>query len=287
MVVGFWEVLGVTEFSLKAVKPEIYHLREEAGTTATVEVVYRTRDMCIAYAKGQYKGPILPRPYTGEVVLVLKSRFGRDDDQQPYVVCDLDSFIQIDNTGIDLIAKLFSASLMKIADENFAVTVQFVGQVSKAASQNAAFVKKTIFRVKQISPDVQNDFAETVERVEMRAARREHQMEYDMIAAQQNAMTQQRELPKPKSILSRPLEKDFVKKTDFDLVDIFDLPTQRSVPAVDAELIAEAKPNTEMDDDLTEPSLTEPLPLSLSDDEERPAETAPTKSRVIFVKPKL
>lgn len=173
LVVGFWERLGVTEISVKELKEDKYLMRETTGTVANVEVLHRTKNLCIVYAKGQYRAPFLARGIDGETILFLRSRFGRDKDGEPFVVCALDVFIKIDNAGVDFLAKLFATSLGKIADSNFEQTVAFVGHVSDASTVNADSVKTVSRQVRGVRKEVREDFADLVDQVCTKSSRRE------------------------------------------------------------------------------------------------------------------
>jgi len=172
LIVGFWEQLGATQLSLREVRDNRFVLKETSDTVATVDVLYQTSNICIAYAKGEYRGPLLARSYQGEVIVVLRSRLTRDEAGEPMVVCDLDAFIQINNVGADVLAKLFYASISKIADSNFEVTTSFVGQVSEAASRNPIALKGMAEEITTIRPEVCDEFCDLVDRVEARVARR-------------------------------------------------------------------------------------------------------------------
>jgi hypothetical protein len=149
-------------------------MKETTGTTAVAEVVYRTKDICIVYAKGLYKGPFLVRSYDGEAVLILRNRFMRDVNNEPIIICDLDVFVRIDHLGVDFLAKLFATTLGKIADSNFEQTVSFVGYVSESVGINAESVKRNGYQVKNVRETVREDFGDVVDRVAMRIARRNH-----------------------------------------------------------------------------------------------------------------
>ena len=176
IVVAFWEKLGVTQISLREQKDGRFLMKECTGTTAIAEVIYRSKDICIVHGRGQYLGPFLAKAYNGDAILVLRSRFQRDENEEPYVVCDLDAFVRIDNVGADLFARLFATSLGKIADSNFEQTVAFVSHVSQAASMNPESVKNLGWKLNEVREDVRGDFEGVVERVAMRSARRSERM---------------------------------------------------------------------------------------------------------------
>jgi len=175
MVIGFWEQLGVTQLSLREIRENQYVLRETGGTTAAVEVLHRTNDLCIVYARGEYRGPLLAKAYQGNVVLVLRTQYTRDEMGEPMIVCDLDVFIQINNVGMDMLAKLFFASLSKVADSNFEITVSFVSQVSRAASRTPDSVKDTAEEITSVRQEVCAEFCDVVDMAAIRFARRNKQ----------------------------------------------------------------------------------------------------------------
>jgi len=192
IVVGFWEQFGITQVSLRELSEDRFIMKETGGTTAVAEILYRNRDLCIVHAKGQYRGTLLARPIDGEVVLLLRSRFFHDEDNEPYVVCQLDSFVRLDNIGADLVAKLLSNVLGKIADGNFEQTVGFVGNVSEAATYNTDKVKDLSTQMKSVRKEVRDEFVVIVDRIAAREAR------------QSRLFPEYVELPIPKEYVTEP-----------------------------------------------------------------------------------
>ncbi|MCL2005160.1 MAG: hypothetical protein FWG73_03250 [Planctomycetaceae bacterium] len=172
VVIGFWEQLGSTQLSLQEVKANQYILRETGGTAAAIEVLYRTDELCILYVRGEYRGPLLAKSYQGNAVLVLRTQFTQDDVDEPMIVCDLDVFVQINNLGADMLAKLFFSSLTKVADNNFEVTISFISQVSKAAAYNTLALKSTAEEISSISSRVYDEFCEIVDGAAVRFTQR-------------------------------------------------------------------------------------------------------------------
>ncbi|MDR3233476.1 MAG: hypothetical protein LBT46_07425 [Planctomycetaceae bacterium] len=172
-VITFWQHLGATQLSLRELKKDRYQLKESSGTEAVAEILYRSKDLCIIYAKGEYRGPFLAKPCTGEVLLVLRSRTGQDQGGEPMIVCELDTFVALDNLGADMLAKMFYTSLGKIADDNFAQTVAFVSHFSKTAVKEPAGLKTTVQGIRTIRRDVTEELCGVIDRTALRAARRE------------------------------------------------------------------------------------------------------------------
>ena len=162
VVVAMWEKLGVTQISLKEHgRPGVYQLKESVGSVGIIEVLYKTPNYCIVYSKGSYTGPFLPRAVDGETILILQNIFEQDEDGDPYVVAQLDAFVNVKNFGVDMFAKLFAPMLGRIADGNFEQTIAFLGNVSEAAQSNPEVIKRLALRLESIRKDVRDDFIQT------------------------------------------------------------------------------------------------------------------------------
>jgi hypothetical protein len=172
LLVGFWECLGLTQIALRETDTDRFNLVETTGTVADVGLFYRSTNCCVVYARGEYKSPITPRKIDGEALLILQSRYARNIENEPIIVCKLDVFVKIDSIGADLLVKLFATTLGKIADGNFEQTLGFVSHVSDTSAISANSVKKLTKSVKNVRPEVRNDFADIIDRVAIRASRR-------------------------------------------------------------------------------------------------------------------
>ncbi|MDR1053828.1 MAG: hypothetical protein LBL39_06595, partial [Planctomycetaceae bacterium] len=87
LLVGFWENLGVTQIALREKDTDLFNLVETTGTVADVGTIYRSANYCAVYAKGEYKSPITTRKIDGEALLLLQSRYARNSENEPIIVC--------------------------------------------------------------------------------------------------------------------------------------------------------------------------------------------------------
>ena len=159
VVVAIWENLGVTQISLKEHgRPGVYQLRETIGSVGVIEVLYKTQNYCIAHSKGAYSSPILHKPVEGEAILILQSVFEQDEEGEPYVVTQLDAFVNVKNFGVDVFAKMFAPVLGRIADSNFEQTIAFLGNVSEAAQTNPEVIKRLALRLEPVRKEVRDEF---------------------------------------------------------------------------------------------------------------------------------
>lgn len=161
-VVGIWEHLGVTQVSVSNNGDNTYTMKESTGTVAEIEVIYRSQNLCILYAKGTYLGPMIQKSIKGDVLLIMQSRFGTDKNAEPFLVARMDAFVRIHNPGAELIAKLLTPVVGKIVDNNFEQTVAFIGNLSDASQTTPQKVIDIGKNLKGVRPEAQAKFLQTV-----------------------------------------------------------------------------------------------------------------------------
>lgn len=170
IVVALWEQLGVTQISLKELDADRFLMKETTGTIAKIEVLYRTPNMCVIYAKGLYKGPVLANTVEGDMLGILQYKYSEDNEGEPFVACRLDSFIKIKNPGAELIAKLISPIVGKVVDSNFEQTVAFVGNVSDASKSDPELVKSLTVQLESVRPEVRREMLSIVNAIAKNSA---------------------------------------------------------------------------------------------------------------------
>jgi len=163
VVIELWKLLGITHISLQETGPAKYHLIEGTSTVSNVEVVYRSENLCIAYAVGEYDAPMLRRKIKGDVVLFLYSRYGHDKEGRPIVQSDLDAYVRIHNPGAEMLVKILVPVVGKIADSNFEQTIAFVRSVSAAAQDDYEVIQEYAGRLQDVRSEVAKEFAITAE----------------------------------------------------------------------------------------------------------------------------
>ena len=157
VVINMWQLMGATQIQFQRSGQYTFGLNDGAGTTSRVELVYGTPDIHIFYAEGFYDGPLLPRRLRGKCVMVLGS--GRSDQRgQTYLTSRLDVFLQLDQLGVELLAKTLHPLLGSTVDKNYADTVRFVGQLSRATARNRAGIERLTARLAHVDPVIRRQF---------------------------------------------------------------------------------------------------------------------------------
>lgn len=173
VIVNMWHLMGVTKVEIDRTGQYEYRAKDGAGTVSDVQLVYGTREKNVFLAEGYYDGPLTPGRVTGRCVLLLSSAYSKDAKKQDYVSNRLDVFVQLDNTGVEVLAKTLHPFLGRTADSNFRESTRFLGQVSQVCESNGPGVQQLCARLTAVDPAVRDRFAQLATRVNEEAAMRQ------------------------------------------------------------------------------------------------------------------
>ena len=157
IVINIWQVMSVTKISMTRQSDTLVLADDGAGTQGQIEYVHVSPDTHVLFADGSYSGSLLSRPVRGECVLVLKCSYHRGPDGQPYINCRLDAFVDIHNTGLEIVAKGLNPVMGSVADHNFRETTAFVASLGRAAERNPDGVGRLCQRLTRVEPVYLNE----------------------------------------------------------------------------------------------------------------------------------
>jgi hypothetical protein len=169
LVINMWEVLGVTKVRLTKFGPTSWNLDDGAGTTGKIHVLYRSPAQHVVYAEGSYVGSMFPRPIRGRCIVTIRHGQGRSEDGRTIIQCRLDSFVQMDNLAVDLLAKAFHTTLGNIADHNLKEITGFVSSVHQAAETAPENLERIASKCGRIPDQTKRDFMVLADRIYQQA----------------------------------------------------------------------------------------------------------------------
>ncbi len=158
VMVNIWRVMGVTNVTMDRIDGTHFRCSDGDGTTAKVEVVFRGPQMQVIYAEGFYDGPLFPRSVRGTCVAVLQYNSVRKASGRYEETAQLDTFLHVDNVGIELLAKLFQGLVGKTIDHNFVETISFIGSMSRTAELNPRGMRRLTARLDHVDADRREQF---------------------------------------------------------------------------------------------------------------------------------
>ncbi len=172
VLVGVWEMMGITKVQTKRLGPFTMEGLDAAGTSCKMELIYGTPKMHVYYGTGRYDGPMIPQGITGRGVFVVHSDYATSAIGRNTVACNMDIFLQLDNLGVDLIARTIQPLMWSTAEQNFTESAKYVTQVSQASELNPDGMKDLAGRLPQLNEDVREQFRTLIDRVATRADQR-------------------------------------------------------------------------------------------------------------------
>jgi hypothetical protein len=128
--------MGITKMQLDRVDPTHFKVADGEGTKGRMEYLFTSGNVTVIYSEGTYDGPLYPRTVRGKCLMLLRSEFRRTADGRYAIVSQLDTFLAVDNLGVEVLAKTFQPLIGKAADHNFTETANFVSNLSRTAETN-------------------------------------------------------------------------------------------------------------------------------------------------------
>lgn len=181
VIVNIWELMGVSKVTMSRTGPTTYEGSDHAGSRGSISYCYSDRDTQLVFAEGSYDGPLCARPIRANCVLLLKTACTQEADSRTYMTCRMDAFIQIENAGVDLLAKTFQPLITKSADYNFSETAAFFSMVSKTAERNPRGMVRLSAKLAGVDADVRQEFATVASQLPQRVAERKTTAQRDPV----------------------------------------------------------------------------------------------------------
>jgi hypothetical protein len=106
----------------------------------------------------------------------------------------MDTFIDIDHAGVEMLAKTFQPLVNRAADYNFVETAAFLSQISRTSEANPTGVGRLSRKLTNLEPDVRDRFAELAVEVGRKARERDTTVQTSMEAAPRDTATERASL---------------------------------------------------------------------------------------------
>jgi hypothetical protein len=170
---NIWEVMGVGQVSVRRMGPGAFQATDGAGTLCDVRFLYSHQGTHVIYADGKYEGPLFGRAVRGKCIMVLKSAALLETNGRHYVTSRMDTFLLLEQAGVNLLAKAVHPLVGKTTDYNFLETATFLGRLSRSSEVNPSGVRRLATKLTKIDDSVRHEFLEKVDQVAAAAQKRE------------------------------------------------------------------------------------------------------------------
>ncbi len=176
VVVDVWQMMGVSKVTLQRVSEQAFQGDDGSGTTGKVRYLYadwgpEAKNLAVVYADGAYEGPPFINPLRAQSVIVLQSGAVRETNGRHYVTVRVDSFVHIEQMGIELVAKTVQPWINKTADRNFIETLGFVSTFSQTAEKNPQGMQRLASRLPTLDEPTRGELVDLCFRAAQRYAK--------------------------------------------------------------------------------------------------------------------
>jgi hypothetical protein len=161
IVIDVWRVMGISQVMIEKMPDGSYRGTDGAGTNGTVRVLFTRlgqngENVAVVFADGSYRG----RPFVSELkaqsLLLVRWSAVQETNRRHYVTVRVDSFVRLDQVGVELLAKTVQPWIAKTADRNFIETLSFLSNFSRTAEKNPQGMQRLANRLATIDEPTRN-----------------------------------------------------------------------------------------------------------------------------------
>src|SRR6476620_460345 len=179
VVIDTWRVMGISQVALDRAPDGSYRGTDGAGTTGNVRYLFSNwgegaHNTAVVYADGAYQGPPFGTALKAQTIMLLRSDSVRETNGRRYITVKVDTFVRIEQLGIEIIAKTVQPWIVKTADQNLIETLTFVSNFSRTAEKNPQGMKRLASRLNTVDEPTRNQLVNLCFRTAERYAQRDN-----------------------------------------------------------------------------------------------------------------
>jgi hypothetical protein len=177
IVIDVWRVMGISQVALNKAPDGVYYGTDGAGTTGTLRYLFcnwgqSAKNVAVVYAEGGYEGPPFGTPLKARSIMLVRSSAVRETNGRHYITVRIDTFVHIEQLGVEIIAKTVQPWIARTADRNLIETLTFVSNFSRTAEKNPQGMKRLANRLQTVDEPTRNELVTLCFRTAERYAQR-------------------------------------------------------------------------------------------------------------------
>lgn len=193
VVIDVWKVMGVSQVALNKAPDGVYYGTDGAGTTGTVRYLFsnwgaNAQNMAVVYADGGYIGAPFVTPLKAQSIMLVRSSAVQETNGRRYITVRIDSFVRVEQLGIEIIAKTVQPWINKTADQNLIETLTFISNFSRTAEKNPQGMQRLATRLNAVDEPTRNELVALCFRTAERYAQRDQPTRTGAILAHRDAV---------------------------------------------------------------------------------------------------
>jgi hypothetical protein len=162
VIADTWQVMGVSQLKVERAGQRTFFAEDGLGTTGKFSYLETTWsetafNRALIFARGSFEGKPLTQAIDANCVLLLRSGSFEEQNGRTYITVRMDTFLDFDHAGVDLIAKTVTPLVNKVADHNFTETLRFVSNFSRAAERNPDGLQRFSEKLTKLEPATRDE----------------------------------------------------------------------------------------------------------------------------------
>lgn len=188
VVIDVWHVMGITQVSLEKSPDGVYRGTDGAGTNGSVRYLFsnwgaNAQNLAVVYAEGAYTGAPFVTPLKAKSIMLVRSSGVQETNGRHYITVRIDSFIYVEQLGVEVIAKTVQPWINRAADQNVIETMTFVSNFSRTAEKNPQGMQRLAKRLSAVDEPTRNQLVSLCYRTAERYAQRDNAVRTGEVSA--------------------------------------------------------------------------------------------------------
>jgi hypothetical protein len=152
LTLELWKAIGGSHATLEAVGPGQFEGADGHVSTGKWEFVYRSPELNVIYAEGQYRGPLLGTTLETKSVLILRTAYFQERDGKKYVKHQLDGFVKADAGNLKPLAKALKPVFQKNVESTMQESMWFVSLMCRYTLYDPHTIASSLEHIDKIAP---------------------------------------------------------------------------------------------------------------------------------------
>ena len=162
VVIDVWRIMGISQVALEKLPDGAYRGTDGAGTIGLVRFLYshwgpNADNVAVVFADGCYEGKPFVSRLKAQSIMLLRSSAVQETNGRHYITVRVDTFVRIDQAGVELVAKTVQPWISKTADRNLIETLSFVSNFSRTAEKNPQGMQRLATRLATLDEPTRNE----------------------------------------------------------------------------------------------------------------------------------
>jgi hypothetical protein len=151
VVIDVWRVMGISQVALIKAPDGSYRGSDGAGTTGNVRYLFSNwgegaHNTAVVYADGAYQGPPFGTALKAQTIMLMRSDSIRETNGRRYITVKVDTFVRIEQLGVEIIAKTFVSNFSRTAEKNPQGMKRLAGRLNTLDEPTRAQLVNLCFR---------------------------------------------------------------------------------------------------------------------------------------------